>query len=254
MYVACSSLCFARAPLPEVLRKVREMAFQKVDLAVHESGPHLRPSEVTADLPRVVQKLRGANLAFSAFHVEFGSELDETQLCTQMSGVARLARAVAAPLITIRAGPIGSDLDAETERLSLLATACTVEGVMLCVETHSQTVTADPCGAVELCHRVPGLGITLDPTHYMVGPHKGDLPEDLYKLVRHVRVRDSGHEPDQFQMCVGQGKIEYGRIIAKLERLGYNRVVAIDYHDIADSPFPVLPEVRKLKYLIESMI
>ena len=46
MYVACSTLCFSRMTLSDALRVIREMHFAKADLAIHESGDHMRPSEV----------------------------------------------------------------------------------------------------------------------------------------------------------------------------------------------------------------
>src|SRR6185295_19941361 len=44
--VACSTLCFARFPLDRALRMIGELEFSKVDVAIHEDGPHLKPSEV----------------------------------------------------------------------------------------------------------------------------------------------------------------------------------------------------------------
>jgi hypothetical protein len=45
VYVACSTLCFARYPLDQALRSIAELEFGKVDIAIHEQGPHLRPSD-----------------------------------------------------------------------------------------------------------------------------------------------------------------------------------------------------------------
>ena len=45
------------------------------------------------------------------------------------------------------------------------------EGVALTVETRTGTLTEDPVAAVELCRSVPGQGIALDPSHYLVGPY-----------------------------------------------------------------------------------
>ena len=46
MNVACSTLCFARYPLERALRMIGELEFSKLDVAIHEDGTHLRPSEV----------------------------------------------------------------------------------------------------------------------------------------------------------------------------------------------------------------
>jgi sugar phosphate isomerase/epimerase len=76
----------------------------------------------------------------------------------------------------------------------------------------------------------------------------------VFPYVRHVHLRDTGRGPNQFQVRVGQGEIEYGRIIAQLCRQHYDRCLTVDIRDIPDAPFAMEPEVRKLKYLLESLV
>lgn len=253
MYVACSTLCFTRLPLEDALRTIREMHFPKADLAVHSAGPHLTPAEVLADTGRVAQRLKAANLPLAAFHVVIDNP-DPDQARAELRAVCRLARVMTVPTVTVPAAPLGADLDAETSRLSDWVRTAESEGVILTVETNSSTVTADPAGAVELCRRVPGLGLTLDPSHYHVTPHGPVGHDAAFPYVRHVRLRDSGTTPDQFQVRVGQGELEYGRVLTQLDRVHYDRALTVDVRDVPDSPFPVEPEVRKLKYLLESLI
>jgi sugar phosphate isomerase/epimerase len=253
VYVACSTLCFGTLPLDEALRVIREMNFPKADLALHEPGPHLRPSEVAADVTRAAQKLKTANLPFAAFHLDL-AESDGPQARARLKAVCRLARVLAVPLLTVPAAPLGGDLDADASRLAEWTKIAAAEGVILTVETRSDTLTADPLGAVELCRRVPGLGLTLDPSHYTAGPHGPANYDPLFPYVRHVRLRDSGRAAEQFQVRVGQGEIEYGRVVTQLGRFRYDRALTVDVRDIPDGPFPVEPEVRKLKYLLESLV
>jgi hypothetical protein len=53
---------------------------------------------------------------------------------------------------------------------------------------------------------------------------------------------------------VGQGEVEYGRIVAQLARYHYERALTVDIRDIPDAAFAMEPEVRKLKYLLESLV
>ena len=53
MYVACSTLCFARLPIDGALRLMSELGFGKVDVAIAENSPHLKPSEVVNDITEV---------------------------------------------------------------------------------------------------------------------------------------------------------------------------------------------------------
>src|SRR5262249_9976546 len=111
-----------------------------------------------------------------------------------------------------------------------------------------------PAVAVELCEKVPGLGLTLDPSHFINGPHQGAGFDEVLPFVRHVHLRDTGKATGKFQGRVGQGAGEGGRVISQLERHGYDRLLSVAIHDIADAPFAMETEVRKLKFLLDSLV
>ena len=253
MYVACSTLSFSKLSLEDALQTVREMRFTKADLAIHDDGPHLTPAQVVADPARAAQRLKAANLPLAAIHLSIGCADAETAR-TQFRAACRLARVSTVPLVTVPAAPLGSDFDVEVKRLTGWVKIAETEGVILTVETHAATLTADPLGAAELCRRVPGLALTLDPSHYHVGPHAPADYDNLYQYVRHVRLRDTGKTPEQFQVRIGQGELEYGKIVSQLDRCRYDRALTVDYRDVPDNAFPVGAEARKLKYLLESLV
>jgi sugar phosphate isomerase/epimerase len=254
VYVACSTQCFGRYPLERSLRIIGELEFSRLDVAIHERGPHLRPSEVVNDVGLAAQKIRiGPSLTPGAFSVEFEAPTaDEYQ--RQLRAVCRLARLSMVTLITISAASFGTGINAEVTRLTPLVRLAESEGITLSVATRVGTLTEDPDVAVELCQRVPGLGLTLDPSHYIAGPNQGKSFEQVYPYVRHVTLRDTGRNPGQFQVRVGQGEVEYGRIVAQLSRYHYDRLLTVDIHDVPETEFPMEPEIRKLKYLLESLI
>ena len=253
MYVACSTLGFSKHSLDDALRTIREMRFTKADLAIHAVGPHLTPAEVAADPGRAAQVLKAANLPLAAIHLDTG-DVTPPEARLHLRAVSRLARVSATPLLTVPGAAAGADFDAEVYRLTEWVKIAASEGVILTVETHSATITADPLGAAELCRRVPGLFLTLDPSHYQVGAHGAVNYDALFPLVRHTRLRDTGATPEQFQVRIGQGLLEYGRLVSQLEKCRYDRALTVDYRDVADSAFPIEPEVRKLKYLLESLV
>jgi sugar phosphate isomerase/epimerase len=247
-------LCFGRHRFEEALRIIGELQFNKFDVAIHEQGPHLRPSQVAADVAAAATRLRfSPGLTPAAFSVAIEAA-DEKEYDRQFQCVCRLARLATVPLVTISAATSGSGMDAEIARLSKLAREADKEGVILTLATVTGTLTEDPDQALALCKAVPGLGLTLDPSHYLTGPHAAKGYDHLFPYVRHVHLRDTGRGPNQFQVRVGQGEIEYGRIIAQLSRLHYHRCLTVDIRDIPDAPFAMEPEVRKLKYLLESLV
>lgn len=253
MFVACSTQCFGKHSLERALKVISELEFTKVDVAIHEKGPHLKPSAVAADPGRYAQKIRiGTSLCPVAFSVEIAAQGDE--FLQQFRAVSRLARLSTVPVISIPAATAGSGLDAEVSRLTTLVRLAEADGVMLTVDTRTGTLTEMPATAVELCERVPGLGLTLDPSHYIAGPNAGKNYDAVFAYVRHTRLRDTGRGPENFQVRVGQGEIEYGRVVSQLLRYRYDRGLSVDIRDIPDSPVAMEPEVRKLKYLLESLV
>ena len=112
---------------------------------------------------------------------------------------------------------------------------------------------ADACAKFAESKRLaPGLGVTLDPSHYIGGQHPRAEYDVLYPHVRHVRLRDT--TPDRPQVRIGQGQIEYGKIVTLLERENYTRALTVDIRDVPQNDYPIEPEVRKLKFLLESMV
>jgi sugar phosphate isomerase/epimerase len=240
--------------LEAALRKIAELHFGKYDIAIHERGHHLKPSEVAADVQAASARLKhGPGLTPAAIHVatEAGSGDEQAR---QLRAVFRLARINAVPLVTVTPGSAEAPFEAEAARLARIVRMAEADGIVVCAETVIGTHTQTPSGAVRLCEAVKGLYLALDPSHFIAGPHQGQCHDEVYPFVRHVRLRDTGRGANQFQVRVGQGEIEYGRIITQLERYHYNLALSVDVRDIPDSPFPMEPEVRKLKYLLESLV
>lgn len=254
MYVACSTLCFARRSLEEALQVIAEMRFAKIDLAIHEDSLHVKPSQVAADVPRTAQRLRAlCPLGLAAYHLRIATH-DPAEFDHQFRAVCRLARLTTVPIVSIEAPPTGTDLEQAVARLHSLVRLASAEGVILTVDTLMGTLTEIPETAATLCQRIPGLALALDPSHYLVGPARGNSFDCVYPYVRHVRLRDTGAGPNEFQVRVGQGQVDYGKIINSLARHSYDRLLTVDIRDIPESPFAMEPEVRKLKYLLESLV
>jgi len=91
VYVACSTLCSSKLPLEDALRVIREMRFAKAEPG--HPRPRAAPDarEVAADVSKVAQRLKTANLPLAAFHVRIGCP-DPATARAQLRAVCRLAR------------------------------------------------------------------------------------------------------------------------------------------------------------------
>jgi sugar phosphate isomerase/epimerase len=256
VFVACSTLCFARETLETALRQIAELEFDKFELALVESGQHLRPSEAGDNPEAAFQRLRrGPSLVPSSLHLDFGP-IDWSDPVTRrrFDGLCRLAKGLNVAVVTLHAAPTGTPLADEVDRLTQLASTAMREGLVLALLTHSDTLTGDPQVAVDLCKAVPGLGLTLDPSHFLQGANPQTDYDAVFPFVQNVHLRDTGQAPGEFQVRVGQGQVEYARIVNLLQRHGYNRALTVAIIDRLENPFDREVEVRKLKLLLETLI
>jgi sugar phosphate isomerase/epimerase len=254
VFVACSTLCYSHLSFDEALEHIAELDFTKVDLAIYPGSPHLTPADVLADPVRVARRIRQhASLVPAVITAEF--HLDDAQTAEQeYRAVCKLARLLAVSTLTTIAAPAGADFETEVRRLQHWVQIAASEGLVLTIATRIGTLTEIPEVAVRLCERVPGLFLTLDPSHYICGPNQNRPYDQVYPYVRHVQLRDSGRTPDKLQVRVGQGEIEYSRVVSQLERYHYDRGLSVEIMDAPNLPFVMDTEVRKLKYLLESLV
>lgn len=254
MLVSCTTLCMGRHSLTSVFEIFLEMDFSRYELAVFEGSLHIRPSEIVEDPAKVAARMKAAHglTCGALFYREKPSDSKIEK--TNIKAMARLARISQVPFVTVMGNSKSFDRDREVERLRGLVSLGTAEGVQISLATHVDTWADTPVNAMELCSDVPGLVLTLDPSHLYEFDLTSKETEKMLSKVVHTHLRDSAKGAHPVQVRVGRGIIEHAKLIHILEKQGYNRLLSIDLHEVPDSGFPVLPEVRKMKYLLESSI
>lgn len=232
--LAMGTLGFSKLPLEQALERIARLGIPFVELAVHEGWAHLSPSQVADDVQgavtRVKEALAQAGVAPVALNVGLGTADPDEEL-RRMKAVAQVAKDLGVRTITLPAAAAGTPIDTEVERLRRLVDAARPYDVQVNVETHVGQVTEDPASAADLAERVPGLGLTLDPSHYYAGPFQGGSFEAVLPYVRHVHLRDAGSSWDEIQQPVGQGRVDFGRLFQLLRQSGYLGDFGIEYID-----------------------
>ncbi|MEE3220710.1 MAG: sugar phosphate isomerase/epimerase [Planctomycetota bacterium] len=249
MYVAASTSCFPDLPYDEALSKLNDLEFSYVELDIHEHGGHMKPSEVADDLERAVALCRQTyRMTLAAFSIDIDAEGDEYY--RQFSAICRLAKATKVVVLCVRSGELGTPFNAEVERLRDLVGIATVEGIVVAVKTEIGRVTEDPDTIKVLCDNVQGLGVTLDPSHFVHGSSAVRSYDSVLKYTAHVQLRDTNKE--QLQVRVGQGEVEYGRLVTQLSQLNYRRTLTVDVQPLPDTD--QMGELRKMRLLLESLL
>ncbi len=248
MFVCVSTECLPDMPLADAMVRLSELEFTAVELDVHENGGHLQPAMVAADPEAAIaecsnlQRLRPVAVSFAA--------ADTPVLYDHFDACCRLAKSLQVVTMVVESSELGTPFNGEIERLRKMVAIASGLGVVVAVKTSAGRMTQDAETTASLCRNVPGLGVTLDPTHFIYGHKKPASWESILKYVCHVHLRDS--KPDAFQVRVGQGNVEYGKIVQQLERVGYKR--ALSAHMPPMEGVDQVAELRKMRLLLESLL
>lgn len=248
MFVSVSTECFPDLAPEDVLEFVGDLEYTAIELPIHESGRWLKPSDVHSDMDRSIRFCRDTHrLDISALSIELAPGPTYYE---HFTACCKLAKAIKVVSLVIPSSELGTPFNEEIERLRKLVEIASLESAVVGVKTQIGRMTQDPDTAVVLCDNVKGLRLTLDPSHYVTGPHQGGSIDKVMKYVQHVHLRDS--TKDKLQVRVGQGEIDYGKLIQQLERVGYDRALSV--HMTPIEGFEHRAEMRKMRLLLESLL
>ncbi len=249
MYVAVSTDCLPDLEMPEVVEGLADLEFTTVEIALRENGSVLSPSRIDTDFDRAIfLSRRSHRLEVCSYDVHIDAKGEEYY--EQFGAICRLGKATKVVTLTIPSGELGTPFNEEVEHLQKLVEIAEDEGVRVAMKSQIGRLSEDPDTVKVLCDNVEGLGLTLDPSHYHCGPHSQKNIETVIPYVFHVHLRDS--KDDQLQVRVGQGEIDYGRIVTILSRAGYSHALSVQMTPMQE--LEQRGELRKLRLLLETLI
>lgn len=248
MIVCVSTECFPELPLAKAMERLAELEFTAVELDVHEHGGHLTPAKVAANPEAAIaecsdlQRLRPVAISFSA--------PETPELYDRFTACCRLAKSLGIVTIVVDSSELGTPFNGEIERLRKMVAIASGLGAVVGVKTTRDRMTQDAETTASLCRNVPGLGVALDPSHFIFGHKKQASWEPILKYVCHVHLRDT--KPEAFQVRIGQGDVEYGKLVGQLQRVGYKRALCAHLPPIEG--VDQVAELRKMRLLLESLL
>lgn len=248
MFVTASTECFSELPLPDVYEKLLELEFSAVEIAITEDSEQLKPSEVRQDLEKAIAVCRDIHrMEITGYYVapEMGDNYYE-----DFAACCRLAKATKVSQITVPSSELGTPFNEEVERLRKLVDIANEECVVVGLRSEVGCLSEDPDTVVVLCDNVKGLGVALDPSHYLCGPYKKRGYENLVGYTYNVYLRDSSET--ELQVRVGQGVVDYGKLLNQLNREKYNRALTVHMTEMPEVEHAA--EMRKMRLLLESWL
>jgi sugar phosphate isomerase/epimerase len=108
-----------------------------------------------------------------------------------------------------------------------------VPGVRCEPSPYSVLNSADKARA--MCAAVPGLRLTLDTGHVTTW---GEDPVELLDLAAHVQLRQARKGVPQVHVD-DTGDVDFGAVLARLDDLGYQGLLSVEYVDLPDLGLPL---------------
>jgi len=249
LFVAATTQCYPGLPLDETIEKLAHLEFSHIELGILESGNHLKPSDVVKDFDAALDVCTTTHrLVVTGLDLEILEQGDEyLKTFTKCCELAKAARIVS---LTVRASEHGTPFNEEVERYKSLVDIAEAHGVRVGMRTQIGRLSADVDTVSVICGHVKGVGLAIDPSHYHLENPEPPNYEKLFPYVHNVYLRDS--TPENIQVRVGQGIIDYGRIINLLRKENYKRALCVDIQPQVDVDHD--GELRKLRLLLESLV
>ena len=124
------------------------------------------------------------------------------------------------------------------------------DGLIIGLTTEKNTISQSCDSVKSLCKNVPHLAVTLDPSCFIFGSDKIIDFDSLLEHVCHIRLRDT--TPEKYQVQIGQGVLEYNRLVIGLNKVHYRGAFCADIPPISGLDQEV--ELRKMRLLLESLL
>ena len=248
MLVAASTECFGHLPTQEAVDRLLDLEYTSVEISIDENGS-FKPSEVAANLNASIDLCMDTRrmhiVGYAANITATGEDYFE-----QFKACSRLAKATKVVTITIPSGEHGTPFNEEIEKLKRCVEIADAEGIRVALRTETGCLSGDPDTVCILCEHAKGLGVAIDPSHFIYNRPKPVDYDRLLKYVCQVYLRDT--TKDKLQVRIGQGIVEYGRLVDRLVAQKYNQGLTVHVEPASDIDHS--EEIRKMRLLLESLL
>ena len=225
-------------PVEEAFRIIGEAGFKKVDLV--GAMPHLSldPSQCDPEALKAKAEARGLKIAnlgtyvgkafASADPAEQKRELDQTRRAID------LAAFFGARSIRVMPGDNKPEsIDRIVPWFRRCAEYAAEKGVFLGFENHGQPISGNPDRCRELAEKAGSrfFGVLYDPGNLMnAGTDYRAAFETMKDHIVHTHFKDFAQTPNGPQkVMLGEGEIDFVWILKRLENVGYDGDVAVEY-------------------------
>lgn len=244
--LSCPDFAFPALELEGRLELIRLLGFEQVDLELVVPLPPAAPEEAVLARMRAAVAASGLRVAdlffvvggddFAASAINHADAALRAAHRVAFAGAARAARELGAPGLTVLPGvPDHADPEAgwkrAVEELRWRVAASGAEGVQTRIEAHIGSLVSTPELAARMVAEVPGLALSLDPTHFTMQAIAPARIAPLAPLAGHVHLRAS--RPGDLQVAWERDEGDLAGLLSALEEAGYDGQLCVEYVPMA---------------------
>lgn len=245
---SCADFTFPLLPHDKVLRLIKLLEFDAVDLGIFEDRSHHSPSHIAKDPVREGKFLAGqlSSLGLEAADVFLQTGADppiaaanspDQSIRTNNREIflktLEFTNALGCSHITGLPGVVheGENFQEDWKR------ACTeaqwrvetakAAGIVYAIEPHVGSLLPDPASTFQFLRDCPGLTLTLDYGHFV---YQGQTNESVHPLIPHAsHFHARGGAKGKLQTIVAENKIDFRTIMSLLKKEGYSGSICLEY-------------------------
>lgn len=248
------------------LSDVRRLGFSHADVGIGGGSAHFNPVMVAENPLHFAAQVRQAadrlDLTLNeCFLLNFGWPINSPDAARRrktrelFAGLCSFADRAGFASILLIPGPVHAELGADAslelsaDALRDLVDVASATRVHLNIEPDVDSCANTPELALTLCEQVPGLGLTLDYSHFVCQDIAAERVIRLHPLARHLHVRQAATARIVAEM--DDGTIDFPRIVSALHRSGYEGLYCVEYLALDDSGESAQNAERRTRDAIE---
>ena len=241
------STMLSHLSLPEAATVVAEAGY--TDLAINGDGipskfpPHMTPEMSVDQCRELAEAVRAAGLSIPAMSVNFyffaKDEAERQRGLRHVSAMIDRAAAIGVDYVHLCSGrPTPGQGETAmmplfVETMRAVLTKASDKGVSVGLESCAPQMYPQSGRYLELAEALTPLDlkVNFDPSHFLaIGEDPVEAVHRLAPLIRHVHIKDAkGRFPEFSFPPLGEGEVDFPKLIAALREIGYAGALTIEY-------------------------
>jgi sugar phosphate isomerase/epimerase len=245
---SCADFTFPLLPHNNVLRLIKLLGFDAVDLGIFEDRSHHFPSIIAKEPVKegitLAKVLKSVGLTAADVFLQTGKEPSiaatnspdksvrnnnrETFLkMLDFAGAVDCGHITGLPGVPHDGENSEDDWARACEETNWRIEAANAQKIIYSIEPHLGSILSDPVTTLQFINDCPGLTLTLDYGHFI---YQGQSNESIHPLITysshfHARAGAKG----RLQSRVKENEIDFEKIISKFKEIEYSGFICLEY-------------------------